>query len=164
MTCSQRSISEDKVSFFHQFSKMQIIPIKEFNIQTCFFQFLWFFRLKCWFQGQIIPRIHLILPNAYTQMCFDRNINGNRDVKFLIGIIGHWWKKLTLALPTCDKGVAWGTWRTISFLFQDIWPEKRVKFHKGVPIRPSYNIRKIDKMLNQECRLYRECHTSCIVF
>jgi hypothetical protein len=22
-------------------------------------------------------------------MCFDRNINGNRDVKFLIGIIGH---------------------------------------------------------------------------
>jgi len=22
-------------------------------------------------------------------MCFDRNINGNRNVKFLIGIIGH---------------------------------------------------------------------------
>jgi hypothetical protein len=22
-------------------------------------------------------------------MCFDRKINGNRDVKFLIGIIGH---------------------------------------------------------------------------
>jgi hypothetical protein len=22
-------------------------------------------------------------------MCFDRNINGNRDVEFLIGIIGH---------------------------------------------------------------------------
>jgi hypothetical protein len=22
-------------------------------------------------------------------MCFDRNINGNRDVNFLIGIIGH---------------------------------------------------------------------------
>ena len=78
-----------KVSFFHQCSKMQIIPIKKFNIQTCFFQFLWFFRLKCWFQGQIIPRIHLILPNAYRQMCFDRNINGNRDVKFLIGIIGQ---------------------------------------------------------------------------
>ena len=36
-----------KVSFFHQCSKMQIIPIKKFNIQTCFFQFLWFFRLKC---------------------------------------------------------------------------------------------------------------------
>jgi len=81
--------SSTKVSFFHQCSKMQIIPIKTFNIQTCFFQFLWFFRLKCWFQGQIIPKIHLILPNAYTQMCFDRNINGNRDVKFLIGIIGH---------------------------------------------------------------------------
>ena len=25
----------------------------------------WFFRLKYWFQGQIIPIIHLILPNAY---------------------------------------------------------------------------------------------------
>ena len=34
-----------KISFFHQCSKMQIIPIKKFNIQTCFFQFLWFFRL-----------------------------------------------------------------------------------------------------------------------
>ena len=28
-------------------------------------------------------RIHLILTNAYKLMCFDRNINGNRDVKFL---------------------------------------------------------------------------------
>ena len=78
-----------KVSFFHQCSKMPIIPIKKFNIQTFFFQFLWFFRLECWFQGQIIPKIHLILPSAYTQMCFGKNINGNRDVKFLIGIIGH---------------------------------------------------------------------------
>ena len=32
-----------RVSFFHQCSKMQIIPIKKFKIQTCFFQFLWFF-------------------------------------------------------------------------------------------------------------------------
>ena len=31
-----------------------------------------------------MSRIHLSLPNAYTLMCFDRNINGNRDVKFLI--------------------------------------------------------------------------------
>ena len=53
-----------KVSFFHQCSKMLIIPIKKLNIQTCFFQFFWFFRLKCWFQGQIIPRIHLILPKC----------------------------------------------------------------------------------------------------
>ena len=36
-----------------------------------------------------MSRIHLSLPNAYKLMCFDRNINGNRDVKFLIGIIGH---------------------------------------------------------------------------
>ena len=37
----------------------------------------------------MISRIHLSLPNAYKLMCFDRNIYGNRDVKFLIGIIGH---------------------------------------------------------------------------
>ena len=36
-----------KVSFFHQCIKMQIIPIKKSNIQTCFFKCLWFFRLKC---------------------------------------------------------------------------------------------------------------------
>ena len=80
----------NKVSFFHQCSKMQIIPIKKLNIKTCFIQFLWFFRLKCWFKGQIISRTHLSLPNACKLMCFDRNINGNRDVKFLIGIIGNW--------------------------------------------------------------------------
>ena len=43
-----------KVSFFHHCSKMQIIPLQKLIIQTCFFQFLWFFRLKCWFKGQII--------------------------------------------------------------------------------------------------------------
>ena len=78
-----------KVSFFGQCSKMQSIPLKKFNIQICFFEFLWFFKSKCWSKGQIISRIHLSLPNAYKQMCFDRNINGNRDVKFSIGIIGH---------------------------------------------------------------------------
>ena len=36
-----------KVSFFGQCSKMQLIPLKSFNIKTCFIQFLWFFRLKC---------------------------------------------------------------------------------------------------------------------
>ena len=36
-----------KVSFFGQCSKMQLIPFKNFNIKTCFIQFLWFFRLKC---------------------------------------------------------------------------------------------------------------------
>ena len=73
-----------KVSFFHQCSKMQIIPIKEFNIKTCFIQVLWFFRLKFLFKGQMI---HLNLPNAYKLLCFDRNSNGNRD--FLSGTIGH---------------------------------------------------------------------------
>ena len=41
------------------------------------------FSLKCWFKGHIISRIHLGLPNAYKLMSSDRNINGNKDVKFL---------------------------------------------------------------------------------
>ena len=73
-----------KVSFFGLCSKMQIIPIKNLNIKKVVLQFLRFFRLKCWFKGQTISRIHLSLPNAYILMCFDRNINGNRDVKFLV--------------------------------------------------------------------------------
>ena len=32
---------------------------------------------------RIISRIYLGLLNAYKVMCFDRIINGNRDVKFL---------------------------------------------------------------------------------
>ena len=87
--CFIRKRPSTKVSFFGMCSKMQIIPIKNLNIKKVVPQFLWFFRLKCWFKGQIISRIHLSLPNAYKLMCFDRNINGNRDVKFLIGIIGH---------------------------------------------------------------------------
>ena len=77
---------------------MKIIPIKNFNIKTCFIQFLWFFRLKCWFKGQIISRIHLSLPNAYKLMCFDWNINGNRDDNFFDWDYWslHWPKKLTL--------------------------------------------------------------------
>ena len=78
-----------KVSFLGLCSQMQIIPIKILNIKKVVPQFLWFFRLKCWFKGQVISRIHLSLHNAYKLMCFDRNINGNRDVKFLIAIIGH---------------------------------------------------------------------------
>ena len=49
----------------------------------------------------MISRIYLSLPNAYKLMYFDRNINGNRDVKFLIGIIGHCTDQRTLLyLPT----------------------------------------------------------------
>ena len=72
-----------KVSFFCECTKMQLITSQNFNIQTCFSQFLWYFILKCWFKGQKISRIHLSLPNAYKLMCLGRNINGNRDVKFL---------------------------------------------------------------------------------
>ena len=80
-----------KVSFFLQCSKMKLIPLKNFNIKTCFFQFLWFFRLKCWFKGQIISRIHLSLPNAHKLMCFDRNVDGNRDViNCLCNDAGNW--------------------------------------------------------------------------
>ena len=67
-----------KESFFIQCTKIQLITLQNFNIQTCFSQFLWFFSFK----GQI-SRNHLILLNAYKLMCFDRNIKGNRDVKFL---------------------------------------------------------------------------------
>ena len=31
-----------QVSFFHQCSKIQLIPLQKFNIQTCFFQFFGF--------------------------------------------------------------------------------------------------------------------------
>ena len=72
-----------KVGFFVQCTKMQLITFQNFNIQTCFTQFLWFFSLKCWFKGQIISRIHWSLPNAYKLICFDGNMNRNRDVKFL---------------------------------------------------------------------------------
>ena len=78
---------------------MQFITFQNFHIQTWFSQFLWFFSLKCWFKGQMISRIHLILPNAYKLMCFDRNINGNRDVKFLECDKWslHWYENLTLS-------------------------------------------------------------------
>ena len=78
-------ISEEKckVSFFVQWIKKQLITLQNFNIQTCFSQFLWFFSLRFWFKGQIIFRIHVIMPNAYKPMCFDRNIIGNKDAKFL---------------------------------------------------------------------------------
>ena len=98
MFASKHLLSITKVSFFRQCSKMQLIPLQNFIIKTCFIQFLWFFRLKCWFKCQIISRIHLSLPNAYKLMCFDRNINGNRDVKFFDWdyCSVHWPKKLTL--------------------------------------------------------------------
>ena len=95
-SCQELLIS--KVRCLYQCSKMQFITFQNFHIQTWFSQFLWFFSLKCWFKGQMISRIHLILPNAYKLMCFDRNINGNRDVKFLECDKWslHWYKNLTL--------------------------------------------------------------------
>ena len=38
-----------KVSFFIQCIKKQSITLQNFNIQTCFSQFLWFFSLNFWF-------------------------------------------------------------------------------------------------------------------
>ena len=72
-----------KVSFFLQCTKMLLITLQNFNSQTCFSQFLWFFNLKWWCKGQITSRIHLSLSHAYKLTYFDRNFNGNRDVKFL---------------------------------------------------------------------------------
>ena len=45
-----------------------------------------------------MSKIHLSLPNAYKLMCFDRNVNGNRDVKFLECDKWslHWYENLTL--------------------------------------------------------------------
>ena len=83
------TLTTTKVSFFVQCTKIQLITSQNFDIHTFFSKFLWFFILKCWSKGQIMSRIHLGLPNAYKLMSFDRNINGNRDVKFLIAIIGH---------------------------------------------------------------------------
>ena len=81
-TISLIDVKVSKESFFGQCTKMQLITLQNFNIQPCFSQFLWLFSLKFLFKSQIISRIHLILPNAYKLMCFDRNSNGNRDVKF----------------------------------------------------------------------------------
>ena len=83
-----------KVSFFGQCSKMQLIPFKNSNIKTWFIQFLWFFRLKCRFKGQIISCIHLSLPNAYKLMCFDRNINGNSFWSVINCLCNGAWKSL----------------------------------------------------------------------
>ena len=45
-----------------------------------------------------MSKIHLSLPNAYKLMCFDRNVNGYRDVKFLECDKWslHWYENLTL--------------------------------------------------------------------
>ena len=41
-------------------------------------------------------------------MCFDRNINGNMDVKFLIGIIGHCTDQRKLLYIGQKKGEDYG--------------------------------------------------------
>ena len=107
-----------KVSFFGTCSKMQIIPIKNLNIKKVVPQFLWFFRLKCWFKGQIISRIHLSLPNAYKWCVLIEKsmeigmLNFDWDYWSL-----HWWKKATLPilrLGACHevlgktRSVLWG--------------------------------------------------------
>ena len=97
--CISIEILSPKVSFFVQCTN-QLITLQNFNIETSFSQFLWFFSLKCGFKGETISRIHLILFNAYKLMCFDRNINGNSHVKFFEWDYWslHWMKKLTLEI------------------------------------------------------------------
>ena len=87
-----------KAVFFCQCSKMQLISFKKIIIKTCFIQFLWFFRLKCWLKGRIISRIHLSLPKEYKLMYFSRNNVGYRDDKFFewYYLSLQWPKKLTL--------------------------------------------------------------------
>ena len=59
MPMSNYQANNDKVSFFGQGSKMQLIPLQNFIIKTCFIQFLCSCRLECWFKGQIMYRIDL---------------------------------------------------------------------------------------------------------
>ena len=101
-----------QVSFFMQCIKKQLITLQNFNIQTCFSQFLWFFSLTFWSKGQIISRIHLILPNAYKLMSFDRNINGNRDVKFL-----EW----SVIICLCNGAHKIARWFFYAFCHNSIW-------------------------------------------
>jgi hypothetical protein len=51
----------------------------------------------------MIPRIHLILPNAYKLMCFDGNINENRNVRSLECdyLLVQWCMELTL-VKSCE--------------------------------------------------------------
>ena len=70
-----KTCTSTKVSFFVQCTKTQLIILQNFNMQTCFSQFLWFFQLK----GQMIYRIHLDLPNAdnrgvYLYLIFEMSI------------------------------------------------------------------------------------------
>ena len=78
-----------KVSFFGQCTKMQLITLQNFNIQICFSQSLWFFSLKFWFIGQIMSRIHLILPKMHTNLCV------LIDISMEIGMFNFWSVKIS---------------------------------------------------------------------
>ena len=69
----------------------------------------------------MISKIHLILPNAYKLVCFDRNINGNRDVEFLEWdyLLLQRCVKLTLDNATTSRGQS-----QISFWF---WKWRKIK-------------------------------------
>jgi hypothetical protein len=64
---------------------MQIIPI---NIQTCFFQFFGFLRLKCWSKGQITSKIHLMHTNWCVLI----------EISMEIGMLNFWMGLLVTAL------------------------------------------------------------------
>ena len=78
----ERKIGDAKVGFLVQCIKKQLTPLQNFNIQTCFSQFLWVFSLNVDL-GQMVSWIHLSLPNACKLMCFDINISEIRNVKLL---------------------------------------------------------------------------------
>ena len=88
-----------KVTFFIQRTKMQLITLQNFNIQTCFSQFLWFFSLKCWSKGQIITSIHCLM---HTNWCVLIEIS--MDVEFLECdyLLVQWCVKLTLTFEFLD--------------------------------------------------------------
>ena len=66
---------------------MQIIPIKNLNIKKVVLQFLPFFRLKCWFKGQTISRIHLMHTNWCVLI----------EISMEIGMLNFWLELLVTA-------------------------------------------------------------------
>ena len=142
-----------KVSFFIQYTKMQLITVKNFNIQTCCSQFLGFFSLKCRYKGQIISRIHLILPNAYELMCFDRNINGN-----FWSVIFCWGRQILISKMT---HASFSFFPLITMDWHAVWSCIHI-FHNNMRYRAIFvkYLKKTDRKYNHN--LYRKWHRRCL--
>ena len=142
-----------KVSFFVQCIKKQLITLQNFNTQTCYSQFLWFFSLKFSLKGQIISRIHLILPNAYKLMCFDRNINGN-----FWSVIFCWGRQILISKMT---HTSFFFFPLITMDWHAVWSCIHI-FHNNMRYRAIFvkYLKKTDRKYNHN--LYRKWHRRCL--